>query len=335
MTFSLNNYWLVSSLVITLIAFLGQYFSVRYISLIIFFSFGVFAGFRGEAYNSDTANYILHFKSYENLGISDWKSAILGSWYEPGYSFVAFTSSFILGFDAFLFLITIIPTFIFTWQFFKYKYHPVVIAHIYSTIMLIAVTTTVRHFWALALFFIAINSFAYEKKILLRYSILPVIFHFSTIPVVVSLAMSGRKLTSIIRQLTLLFFFIAIILFTLIYTEFLQILLEKLNDRAFEESGSKGLRNFIMLFILFLTLHYKGTIRISQINLFQYVGIVVVVAIVFFGWLGLNRLTSFFLIGFLAFYNLQNSDNTFNSRLNNAALNLITFFSIFYFIENI
>lgn len=324
----------LSSALLTVSLF-GNYFAARFLGVSIFFLFGCIAGFRDLNYNNDTKNYILHFESYQNGEISEWFSAIFNGWFEPGYSLISFVFSLIMSAEAFIFVITVVPTVVFCWQFMKYKYHPAIIAHILSTIMLVSATTTVRHFIVLSVLFVIFNSFVYQKTIRTSSLGVPILIHFSSMPIVAFLAYEKSR-----GLLGYRFFILITTIFIFIYhvtygSDFLQLMYEKLKDRAQEETQSTGMRNFILIALLALTVHCSGKVVIKRVHLFHIIGVIISLGIFVFDWLGLNRLTSFFLICFLVYFNFYNKSNRTAAFINMSLLNAITLASTLYFALNI
>jgi hypothetical protein len=321
------NYWFFSSLLLLVLSFIPNNSFIRNVASIIFLSFGVVAGLRGVDFNSDTINYTLHFEGYQNASAMDSWLLISGGWFEPGYSLIVLISSRIMSATEFIFYITVFTTLTLIYQFIRFKYHPAIINNIFSTMMLIAATTTIRHFIALSLIFLVSNLSFSHRPLILKFLICPPLVHFSTIPIVALLFLDKIKFLFYRKAL---FFLCVILLLASFNFDFVYFLIDKLIDRASQVTQSTGVRSLILLLLLFLILHSNGKIYINRLRLIHFVGICFAFVVFLGGWMGLSRFTSFFHIIFLVYIHHYCKFDRHGCATNMILLNLTSFFSVIF-----
>ena len=316
----IKEFWLYIGIIIFFISFLKNTGVTRSISISLFALFCIIASFKNEFINQDIANYIVHFNTVQGGNAIE----LFAGGFEPGYNLLVNFLSIFSNKQFFLFLITIIPSAIFAWQFVKYKYSPSVIFFIYATIILVASSAIVRHYFSMALAFIVLNRIILDGKkggILL---LTPAAFHFSSIPLVFSLLIDGIRRNSHWYKVTGVFIFLFIAFFGM---EFIHYLILKADDRisgGTQQSG--GARNILNLFLVFLLLFSASKFSIIRKRVTLLLWISVAISIALIPYYGLNRITSFFsLVIIVFFYKYQ------KERVANWGLSVIALFSLMFF----
>jgi len=308
------------------LSIIGNIASTRFLAVTIFIGYGVLSGLKGVDFNQDTVNYVLHFDSAQKVELINWKGFVFGGWFEPGYSSLVLLLSQFVDRTGFIFIVTLVPALIFSWQFLKYKYHPALILLIFSSIVLVASLATVRHYFAMAFSFIIVNHYFYRGKQGV-YMIVAPLFHYSSIPLVIAIFVR-RYLhrPAIIGVLLLLF----VILHQEIFL-FVSSLIEHAEDRLSGPTGTTGLRNILVLTIVFVILYFKK--ESYKADFLILVTFFVAGLLVFLP--ELNRILSFFMLVTVVYINRYDfALPVFNIRKGIFVINIISVSSLMFFSLN-
>ena len=325
----IETYWIFGSIASLILSCFGNRYYLRYVCVVIFLVFGVVAGLRGVNFNSDTENYALHFETNYDTGISSLFVNAFTSWFEPGYLAIVYFFSGAISVNQFILIVSVFPTAVFAWQFIAYRYHPAIITHIFSTMMLVGLTTTSRHTIALAMCFVVANAYVHKREFTLLSFSLPLLFHYSTLALSLSI-LADRVIQQGLTKVNLLLQLLCLLLACYALYEFgvIDNLYMKFHDRISQETQATGLRNAILLFLVLLTTYSRGCFLVSRISLLHFVSVLLAIAIIATGWLGINRVISFFIIAILVYLNYYNTKNFKHSYYKMCALNLISLLSV-------
>lgn len=326
----ISNFWAASFLAIIFFSFLKYNLIWVKTSSCIFLIFGFLAGLRGSEFNGDTHNYILQFQSYQDQEWSKLFSIASDGWFEPAYNTIVFFSSKIMAADDFILFITLIPTLIFAYQFVKYQYHPAIIANIFSSMILVAATTTVRHYLVLSFLFVVFNFYVFNKRIAVSYLTMAVMTHYSTIAIAILFLVENFK--SLIKKKFFLYLVFVSLPFLAIYAgEFLSHLFGKFLDRATQETQSQGLRQLVVFFIFFLFIHANGILKLNRIRLIHILALGICIIIFINGWFGINRVVSFVHLIFLVYLSFHCFRGRETGLVNIFLLNMVSVVSFLLF----
>jgi len=329
----IKDFWLYIGILLFILSFANNKLT-RGTSNFLFLSFLFIASLRSETINHDTMNYIEHFKaaSQQDFTTIFFTFTVLG--FEPAYNIIVFLLSTFCDEKMFIFFITIIPSIILTIQFLKYKYHPSIIFFFYGTIILVASTTTIRHYWAIAISFTILNTIILKEKdtSILKYFI-PPLFHYSTIPL--TMVLLFNKLKTRLTYKYIIFIFILFFIVIVAGNGFISSLYDHALDRTIEGmSTSGGLRNLVNLAVAFLILFSASRFSLIKSRINFLIWISIFITIILMPFYGLNRITSFFtLVLIIYFQKFQGRKTTINIYL----LNIISLvgFLFFYFNQTI
>ncbi len=263
----------------------------RISSVFLFLFFSIIAGARGSSFNSDTANYSAHF--LDAAASSDIYSSTIYSWFEPGYNLLIYLIGRTTHNASFaLMVICVITALLFSTCFLKFKYHPILITFIFASTSLVGSTAIVRQYLAMAFAFIALNIvIVTDKKLGGIRGILPVVFHYSSIPIS-ALLMSFRRGKLVFLAAAVMFFCLLIIPIHEIpgYERIFQHAM----GRAVDTSGSKGFRNLQNICMCLLIIcNFRG-MKIDLRRIDYWLLVVTLISLLLIFIPGLNRITSFF-----------------------------------------
>jgi hypothetical protein len=337
----ISSLWFYIGLIMFLISISKDTLAKRRFSASLFAIFCLITCFKSGTINQDIANYVLHFDGMQY----QWAelSAIFYHWnFEPGYNLIVSLISMIYMFfeydpydeGLFIFLITLVPSAIFMWQFLKYRYSSSTILFIYATIILISSTTIIRHYYALAITFVVLNKFILDSKRggLMLFS--PILFHYTTIPVVFSLILDNIRRNFYNQKLIIGTIVICIIGFAFIGLDSLNFLINKAYDRATNTNQHGGLRNILNLCIIFLMLLKVDNFSLAKerMNLLLWLSISISLALIPF--YGLNRITSFFSLLIIVYFFKYQKERIVNWILCLFALASLVFFYLNHNIQS-
>jgi len=323
--------WLIIGCFLVFIAMVGNYKITRYASYTLFFLFIFLSSLRSINFNNDIVNYINH---YQTMTSTTFGPNVFVAWlFEPGYNLVVFILSRFCDSKFFLFFITILPGILLVYTFSKYNYRPQVVAFIHATIILVAASTTIRHYWALAVGFWLINLVLSEShRVSTIFYTLPAFFHFSSLSLVSILLFDKYKNQLNVKRLLVLFVFMLLLIVLL--KPFWSIIIGKLVDRA-SLSELRGLRNIqTILIISMLLLTFRNTLKDIAIvpgRMNFLLWMVIIISFIMLPFPGLNRVTSFFVLILCYYLNIY-----FVHRklvCHDFLLNLFSFLSIIYFFK--
>jgi hypothetical protein len=337
-------FWFYIGLIMFLISLGKDTPAKRGLSVALFATFCVITSFKSGTINQDISNYVLHFDGMKTTNGFD---SILLHWnFEPGYNLIVKLINYIylfFNFDLkdealFIFLITLLPSAIFVWQFLKYKYSSNTILFIYATIVLIASSTIIRHYFAIAITFVVLNRFILDSKRggLMLFS--PVLFHYTTIPVVFSLILDNIKSNFYNKKLMIGATIIVMFGFAFIGFDSLNYLANKAYARVIENSTQQGgLRNILNLFVIFLMLIKLDNFSLTKEKMLDNFSLVkekmnmllwmsVAVSISLIPFYGLNRVTSFFSLVIVVYFFKNQKEKKANWILSLCAFASLVFF---------
>ena len=295
-------------------------------SLLLFFIFVLISSLRDLNFNDDTVNYVANISGH--IGESISLNSFFSWGWEPGYNAVVILFSHLSNSKEFvLFFITILPVSFLIYSFIKYKYHPAIIFFFYSTILWVTATTTMRHWWAISISFFVLNKIIYEKKSKIYLFFLPLLFHLSSIVLVVVLIINRIKGKLTINKVLIIVLFIVVILFYL--QNYMWIISEKL---SYSSSASRviGFRNLInivlfLMFIIYFVKCKKIILNFSKVNFLIFSSLII--SIVLMPYYGLNRITSFFTLILLSYLNYYKRLNIIYILI----IDILSLISLYYF----
>jgi hypothetical protein len=340
----ISSFWFYIGLILFLISLSKDTLAKRRLSVALFAIFCFITCFKSGTFNQDIANYVVHFDGIkESLGL---KTILLHWNFEPGYNLIVKLIALIYMFfdfdlkdeGLFIFLITLLPSLIFVWQFLKYRYSPSVILFIYATMILISSSTIIRHYYALAIMFVILNRFILDSKRAGLMLFSPILFHYTTIPLVFSLVLYNIKSGIYNKKLIIGASLISIIGFVYFGLDLFNFLVNKAYSRVLENSSQQGgLRNILNLCILFLMFLRLDNFSLSKerildifylakekMNLLLWISVLISVALI--PLYGLNRVTSFFSLVFIVYFFKNQKEKTVNWVLSLLALASLVFF---------
>jgi len=340
----ISSIWFYIGLIMFLISLSKDTLTKRSLSVALFAAFCAITCFKSGTINQDIANYVLHF---DGMKTSNGLNSILSHWnFEPGYNLIVKLVVLIYMFFEFdlkddgllIFLTTLLPSAIFVWQFIKYRYSSSTILFIYATIILIVSTTIIRHYIALAITFVILNRFIIDSKRggLALFS--PVLFHYTTIPVVLSLILDNIYRNYYSKKLIIGTIVVLVIGTAFIGFDFFYYLANKAYGRVIENSQQQGgLRNILNLIVLFLMLIKLKNLSLAKdklsnifsmakerMDLLLWVSVSVSVALIPF--YGLNRVTSFFSIVIIVYFFKFQKEKIVNRIISLLSLAALLFF---------
>jgi len=324
----IKDMWFYIGLLLCIFSFSKNSAFTRAWSNFLFLSYLVIVSLRSEIINHDTMNYIEHFKVASQQDFTTILFTFTALGFEPAYNIIVFLLSTFCNEREFIFIITIIPSILITREFIKYKYHPSVVFFFHASIILVSSAVTIRHYWAIAIAFIILNSIILKEKdnSILKYFAIP-LFHYSTIPL--TFVLLYNKLRARLTYKHLLFLFILVIVAFVFSQNFIYSLYLHAHDRLVGGmSANGGLRNLVNLSIVFLILFSASRFSLikSRMNFLLVTSIVITILLIPF--YGLNRITTFFaLIIIIHFQKYQGRKSTVNILL----LNLISIVSFLFF----
>ena len=328
----ISSIWFYIGIIMFLIALRKDTLFNRRFSVALFAIFCFIVCFKSRAINQDIANYILHFDGvYDSSGVDSFFVGI----FEPGYNIVVWLISIFYLFleypfedkRLFIFLVTLIPSAIFVWQFLKYRYSASTIFFIYATIILVSSTTILRHYYAMAFTFVILNRIILDSK---RGGLMlfpPILFHYTTIPVIFSLFINDISRGLYKLQYLALIAVVSIITISFLGLDFFYYLINKGYTRMMDGMNQQGgLRNILNLFIVLLILLKIDNFSLvkERLNLLLWVSVSVSIALIPF--YGLNRVTSFFTLVILVYFFKNQKDKIVNWILSFLALCSLVFF---------
>ena len=340
----ISSFWFYIGLILFLISLGKDTLVKRRLSVALFAIFCAISGFKSGIINQDIANYVVHF---DGIKEASGLNSILIHWnFEPGYNFIVkIIAQFYIFFDfdlkdegLFIFLITLPPSFIFVWQFIKYKYSSSVIFYIYATMILIASSTIIRHYYALAITFIILNRFILDSK---RGGIIlfsPILFHYTTIPIVFSLLIDNIKSSFYDKKILIAALLVFIIGFAYFGWDSFNYLLDKAYGRVLantnQQGGLRNILNLCVLFLMFLRLENFSLSRGGVFNNFfpfkekmnLLLWLSVLISVVLIPFYGLNRVTSFFSLLIIVYFYKNQKEKAVNWILSLLALASLVFF---------
>jgi hypothetical protein len=338
------TFWFYIGIIMFLISLSKDTSAKRVFSVALFATFCAITCFKSGTINQDIANYVLHFDGMITTSATD---SILLHWgFEPGYNLIVKLISLIyvfFGFDLkaeglFIFLITLLPSVIFVWQFLKYKYSSSTIFFIYATIILIASSTIIRHYYALAITFIILNRFTLDNK---RGGVIlfsPILFHYTTIPIISSLIIDNLKQNIYSKKLIIGASVSLMIFIVYIGLDSFNYLIDKAYGRVIANKEQQGgLRNILNLCLVFLMLLKLDNFSFAKVkwleifslakermNLLLWVSIIVSISLIPF--YGINRVTSFFALLIVVYFFKNQKDKIVNWILSLLSLSSLIFF---------
>jgi hypothetical protein len=329
----ITPFWFYIGLIMFLISLSKDTPTIRGLSVALFAVFCAITCLKSGTINQDIVNYVSHFDGMKTT--SDIDSILLHWLFEPGYNVVVKLISLIymfFNFDLkdeglFIFLITLLPSTIFVWQFLKYRYSASVILFIYTTMILIASTTIIRHYYALAITFVILNRFILDSKRGGMILFSPILFHFTTIPIVFSLFLDNIKNKFYNNKLLISASVIFIIGFVFFGLDSFNYLVNKAYARVQENTTQQGgLRNILNLCVLSLILLRLDNFSLAKEKMNFLLGISALISIVLILFYGLNRVTSFFTLLILVYFFKYQKEKTANWILSLLSLAALIFF---------
>ena len=326
----IRNWWFIIGIVLFIISFLKNTKIIRLFAIFLFLFFVFIASNRGINFNDDTRHYVTHFSSFINSSFS-FQQLISWNW-GIGYNSIAIILAHIFS-DKYtiLFFITLIPGIIFSIIFYKYKYHPSIIFFIYATMLIVVTTATMRHWWALSISFFVLNHVILLNKNRIIEFFYPMLFHYSTIPLVIVLLFNKFKESINLKHMIIV---VGVIIFILIIGNNSVVILYKHFINRASSGGFRivGFRNIINLFLIFLILFSfkKLSINFNRIDFLLIISIIM--TIIFMPLYGVNRVVSFFTLIILIYFHKYK----FTTNINFATiiLSLISLVSLIYFYTN-
>ena len=349
----ISSLWFYIGLIMFLISLSRDSLAKRRFSAALFAIFCLITCFKSGAINQDIANYVVHFDGMKN----QWSNPFLTirNWnFEPGYNLIVSLISMIYVFfeydtsdeALFIFLITFGPSAIFTWQFLKYRYSSSTILFIYATIILISSTTIIRHYYALAITFVVLNKFILDSKRggLILFS--PLLFHYTTIPIVITLILDNLRRGIYNSKVIIGAIIILIMGLSFIGLDFFNFLIQKAHDRTMlglnQQGGLRNVLNLLIILLMFLKLDNISQVksRISdtfslakeKMNFLLWTSISVSIALIPF--YGINRITSFFTLLILVYFFKNQKEKIPNWTVSILSLSALVFFYLNHTIQS-
>jgi len=323
----IQNSWLYIGILIFIISLLKNNAYSRILSNILFLIFVAIASTRGVEFNPDTKNYVMHFSSF--IG-TEFSYSQLFSWgWGIGYNSVAILLTKVFSDKNYiLFFLSFIPGIIFSITFYKYKYHSSIILFIYSTILLVTTTATIRHSWALSISFLVLNSIILLNRNNIKTLFYPMLFHYSTISLTTILIFNKYK-DKLNHKFILIFMFLSTIL-VILGKDFIEILYVHFIDRA-TSGGVRlfGFRNILNLVLIILILFSFSRLSLIKKRLDFLLIASMILSIALMPFYGINRIVSFFTLIILIYF--QKYQGSYINNLNNMILSIVSFISLIYF----
>jgi hypothetical protein len=323
----IKNSWLIIGIFMFFLSLIGNNKFIRLTTIVLFLVFAIIASYRGINFNDDTRNYVLHFTS---LMESEFNFSQFFTWgWGIGYNgVVLFLTSILDNKFLILFFITIIPAIIFSVIFYKYKYHPSIIFFVYSTMLLVTTTSTMRHWWALSVSFLVLNHMIIDNKRSIKEYFYPMLFHYSTILLIFILFINSFK-EKVKLQYLLLALTIILIIF-IFYKNLIIILYDHFMDRAIS-GGVRviGFRNLLNLILIFLILFSLKRMSLDLKKIDFLLSSSIIITIILMPFYGINRVASFFTLVILVYFNKY--EKTYKINFSTFIISIISFMSLIYF----